>query len=67
MDDELDFIEIIVAICVAGYVAIMLDYVAHTELGWSLAQVRGSAILGTLLTSAITLAGMGRGKNRRRS
>lgn len=56
MEDEFDFVTIIVAICVAGYAAMMLDYVAHSELGWSLAQVRGSAIVGALLTSATTLA-----------
>ncbi len=56
MKDESDFLTIIVAICVAGYAAIMLEYVACSELGWSLAQVRDWAILGVLLMSAMTLA-----------
>ncbi len=62
MKDEFDFVTIIVAVCVAGYVAMTLDYVAHSELGWSLVQVRGSAVVGALLTTAITLAGMRSGK-----
>ncbi len=56
MDDEFDFVTIIVAVWVAGYLAMMLDHVAVSELGWSLAQIRGSAIIGALLTSALTLA-----------
>jgi hypothetical protein len=56
MQDDLDFLTIIVAICVAGYVAIMLDYVAHDELGWSLVQVRRCAIGEALVTSIVALA-----------
>lgn len=69
MEGDFDFTTIILAICNAGYVAMMLDYVGNNEFGWSLAQVRELAILGVLLTSAITLAGLlgGRlGKLRRR-
>ena len=56
MQDDFDFLTIIVAICVAGYVAIMLDYVAHDELGWSLAQVRQCAIGAAIVTSIGALA-----------
>jgi hypothetical protein len=65
MKDDFDFITIVVAIWVASYVAIILDYVAHSELGWSLAQVRTWAILGAVLLSIITLAGMLGGKGRK--
>ncbi|MCP3469754.1 hypothetical protein NLM33_05345 [Bradyrhizobium sp. CCGUVB1N3] len=57
MQDEFDFISIIVAVWVAGYVAIMLDYLAQAELGWSLAQLRGWACLTAVLIALVTLAG----------
>ena len=56
MQDDFDYLTIIVAICVAGYAAIMLDYVAHDELGWSLVQVRRCAIGAALVTSIAALA-----------
>lgn len=65
MKEDLDILTIIVAIWVAGYVAMMLDYAALTELGWSLAQLRGSAMLGVLLTSALTLADLLKGRRGR--
>ncbi|MCP3466624.1 MULTISPECIES: hypothetical protein [unclassified Bradyrhizobium] len=57
MQDEFDLISIIVAVWVAGYVAIMLDYLAQAELGWSLAQLRGWACLTAVLIALVTLAG----------
>jgi len=56
MQDEFDFISIIVAVWVAGYVAIMLDYLAQAELGWSLAQLRGWACLAAFVIALVTLA-----------
>ena len=56
MKDEFDFISIIVAVWVAGYVAIMLDYLAQAELGWSLAQLRGWACLAAFLMALVMLA-----------
>jgi len=38
MKDDFDLVTVAVAIWVASYVAIMLDYVAHSKLGWSLAR-----------------------------
>ncbi|MGV7216732.1 hypothetical protein [Bradyrhizobium sp. UFLA05-112] len=58
MQDEFDFISIIVAVWVAGYAAILLDYFAQAELGWSLAQLRGWACLTAVLIAFMTLAGM---------
>ncbi len=58
MENELDCVTIIVAICVAAYVAIMLDYVASSELGWSLARVRGSAVIGILAMTAMMLVAL---------
>jgi hypothetical protein len=63
MQDDFDYLTIIVAICVAGYAAIMLDYVAQDELGWSLLQVRHCAVAAALVTSIIALASaLGRGR-----
>ena len=68
MEDEFDVITIIVAIVVASYAAIMLNYVVQRELGWSLAQVREWATLAALVLSALTFAGMlgARGRRLRR-
>jgi len=65
MKDDFDLVTIAVAIWVASYVAIILDYVAHSRLGWSLAQVRAWAIIGAALMSAITLAAVLSGKGRK--
>ena len=40
MDSRIDFASLIVAICVAAYAAIMLDYLALHRLGLSITQVR---------------------------
>lgn len=53
MQDEFDFI---VAVWVAGYVAIMLDYLAQAEFGWSLTQLRGWACLTAVLIALVTHA-----------
>jgi hypothetical protein len=39
MENRFDFITGVVAVCVAGYAAVMLDYVAHDDLGFSSAQI----------------------------
>jgi hypothetical protein len=53
MEDKFDLPTIIAAVFVAGYVAIMLEYVAHDDLGFSTAQIRHIAMI------AAALVGMG--------
>jgi hypothetical protein len=56
MQDRLDFETIVVAICVAGYAALMLGYVAHDDLGFSSAQIRSVAMIAALLMAlAVTM------------
>jgi hypothetical protein len=45
MENRVDFHAIIVAVCVAGYAALMLGYVAHEDLGFSCAQIRHVAMI----------------------
>ncbi len=48
MDNRIDFASVVVAVCVAGYVAIMLAYVARNDLGLSGAEIRHLAVLSAL-------------------
>ncbi|MEN3347570.1 MAG: hypothetical protein V7632_1205 [Bradyrhizobium sp.] len=48
MDSKIDFGTIIVAVCVAGYAAIMLAYVAQNDLGLSAAQTRHLSMIAAL-------------------
>jgi hypothetical protein len=45
MGKRLDFVTAAAALGVAAYVAIMMDCVAHGQLGWSNGQIRGTALL----------------------
>jgi ABC-type molybdate transport system permease subunit len=49
MENRFDFTTAVVAVCVAGYVAIMLNYVAHDDLGFSLVQIREGAVIAAAL------------------
>lgn len=53
MEDKFDIVTIAYAICVAGYAAIALDYVAHYDLGFSLQEVRGAAVLIAVVIAAL--------------
>jgi len=55
MKNRFDFVTLATALCVAGYVAIMLDYVAHVDLGFSRAQIRNAAVL-TAIVMAMLMA-----------
>ncbi|MCC8936428.1 hypothetical protein [Bradyrhizobium ivorense] len=55
MDSKIDFASIIVAVCVAGYAAIMLAYVAQNDLGLSAVQTRHLSMI-TALVLALPLA-----------
>ncbi len=55
MKNRFDFVTLVTALCVAGYVAIMLDYVADVDLGFSHEQIRNAAVL-TAIVMAMLMA-----------
>ena len=55
MTDRQDFVMVAIAVCVAGYIALTLDYVAHQSLGFSSAHIRAAAT-GTAIVMASLLA-----------
>jgi hypothetical protein len=58
MENKFDLPTIIAAIFVAGYAAIMLEYVAHDDLGFSAAQIRRIAMIAAVLVSMCVAMGM---------
>ena len=55
MKNKFDFVTLVTALCVAGYVAIMLDYVANVDLGFSGEQIRNTAVI-TAVAMAMLMA-----------
>lgn len=55
MENRFDFMTGVVAVCVASYAAVMLDYVAQDDLGFSSAQIGQGAMIAALLL-AVPLA-----------
>jgi uncharacterized membrane protein len=55
MTDRQDFVMVAIAVCVAGYIALAADYVAHQSLGFSSAHIRAAAT-GTAIVVASLLA-----------
>ena len=53
MDSRFDIATIAGAVCVAGYVAITIGYVALHDLGLSCEQVRGCAITAAIFIAAL--------------
>lgn len=53
MDSELDVVTAVSAICVAGYAAIAIDYVARFGLGLPLHQIRGGALIVSVAIAAL--------------
>jgi hypothetical protein len=51
MENRIDFGTIIVAICVAGYAALMLGYLVHDDLGFSYPQIRITAMIAAALVA----------------
>lgn len=49
MENKFDLPTIIAAVFVAGYAAIMLEYLAHDDLGLSTAQIRHIAMIAAVL------------------
>ena len=55
MKNRVDFLTIVTAICVAAYVAVMLDHVANIDLGFSREQIRSTAVI-TAIVMAMLMA-----------
>jgi hypothetical protein len=55
MKNRIDFVSVVTAICVAGYVAVMLDYVADVDFGFSREQIRNTAVI-TAFVMAMLMA-----------
>ncbi|SDS12694.1 hypothetical protein [Bradyrhizobium canariense] len=57
MDKRISFFTISSAVCVAAYVAILLDYIARDDLGFSRSQIRGVAVIAAVLIGSIVAIG----------
>jgi hypothetical protein len=58
MEDRIDFfVTTALAICVAGFFAIMLEYVANVDFGFSIEQIRGAAMFSALILAMPTALG----------
>jgi hypothetical protein len=53
MESRFDIVTIVNAICVAGYVAIMLGYAALYDFGFSCGEVRRGALIAAILIAAL--------------
>jgi hypothetical protein len=53
MESRFELVTIASAVCVAGYVAIALRYVALYDLGLSLEQVRSGAMIVAIIMAAL--------------
>jgi hypothetical protein len=53
MENKFGIVTIAHVIFVAAYVAIALDYVAHYELGFSLQEIRGAAVIISVVIAAL--------------
>jgi hypothetical protein len=53
MENRFDIVTIASAVCVAGYVAIMLTYVALCDLGFTREQVCSGAMMAAILIAAL--------------
>jgi hypothetical protein len=57
-EDKIDsFVTMALGIFVAGYFAIMLEYVANVDLGFSFEQIRGAAMFTALMLAMPTALG----------
>lgn len=62
MDSKFDLPTIIAAVFVAGYAAIMLEYVAQADFGFSTAQIRHIAMIAAALVGMCVAMGLLRSK-----
>jgi hypothetical protein len=56
MDSKPDIAAIIIGVCVAGYAALAIRYVAQHDLGFSLQHIRGAAIACATVIAALVAA-----------
>lgn len=57
MEGRTDFVTKVVAVCVAGYVAVMLHCVARADLGFSDGQIRRGALAAALVVVLVMAVG----------
>jgi hypothetical protein len=55
MENRTDFVTVVMALCVAAYAAVTLDYVANVDLGFSCEQIRNTAVI-TAVVMAMLMA-----------
>jgi hypothetical protein len=53
MESRFDIVTVANAVCVAGYVAIMLGYAALYDFGSSCGEVRSGALIAAILIAAL--------------
>ena len=53
MESKLDIVTIVSAVCVAAYAAVAIRYVARYDLGFSLQQIRGAALVIAVVIAAL--------------
>ena len=53
MEDRFDIVTLAAATCIAGYVAISLNYVALYDFGLSREQVRSDSVIAALIIAAL--------------
>lgn len=58
MENKFDLPTIIAAVFVAGYAAILMEYVAQDDLGFSTAQIRHIAMIAAALVGMCVAMGM---------
>jgi hypothetical protein len=52
MESKLDIATVVIAVCIATYAAVAMRYVACYDLGFSLEEIRGAAILIAVVIAA---------------
>ena len=53
MENKFDIVTAACAVCVAGYVAIVVGYVARFDLGFSLPEIRSAAVVVAVVLAAL--------------
>jgi hypothetical protein len=53
MESKFEMVTIVHLVGVAAYAAIALDYVAHCDLGFSLQEIRGAAMITAVIIAAL--------------
>ena len=53
MESKFDVATMACAVCVAGYVAFIVGYVARLDLGFSLQEIRGAAMVIAVVLAAL--------------